>query len=97
MLVVSRATRALQLHQSPNRAAGYREGFPVHLLPDLGYVVDLHAGLPDRLDLRLQRFLAAARAPLLSLAAVVVCSHFARLDSAGHPPSAASHFRRKHF
>ncbi|WP_175839330.1 hypothetical protein [Burkholderia anthina] len=74
-----------------------REAFPAHLLPDLGYVVVLHAGLPDRLDLRLQRVLAAARAQWLSLAAAVVCSRFARLDSAGHLPPAVSHFCRKHF
>ncbi|WP_143748079.1 hypothetical protein [Burkholderia sp. JKS000303] len=59
--------------------------------------MDLHAGLPDRLDLRLQRFLAAARARLLSLAAAVVCSRFARLDSAGRLPPSVSHFCRKHF
>ncbi|WP_396333647.1 hypothetical protein [Burkholderia anthina] len=91
------AARALQLHQSLSRAARHHEAFPAHLLPDLGYVVDLHAGLPDRLDLRLQRFFAAAWAQLLSLAAAVVCSCFARLDSAGRLPPAVSHFCRKHF
>lgn len=52
------ASQTLQLHQPRDRAARHRNTFPVHLLPDLRHAVDLHVGLPDTPDLRLQSIVA---------------------------------------
>lgn len=57
-LTANCATQALQLHQPSDRAACHRNTFPVHLLPDLRHAIDLHVGLPDTLDLRLQKLIA---------------------------------------
>lgn len=57
-LAANRATRTLQFHQPRDRTACHRNTFPIHLFPDLRHTVDLHIGLPDTLDLRLQKLVA---------------------------------------
>ncbi len=49
---------ALQFHQPPDRTACDHDTFPVHLLPDLRHAIDLHVGVPDTLDLRLQNLIS---------------------------------------
>ena len=43
-----------RFHQPLNGATGHLDALAAHLMPDLVGAVDLHAGLPDLLDLRHQ-------------------------------------------